>query len=211
MKYLNTNIEEISNDYYKINSELEEYPLLTEKAREIFEDLANKYDSFGSIDRKVVEEIYELFEYGYMLGIYRSNINEANLENIFSSGMPINFNDTDDTLSLEKKAFFYTSKIHYFGMLKMTPNYNFSGAFILKIPTSYLKKNVDEIKPIYRKDNNEIKLLSEFIYGYVPVSKDYKIKEIIYNHNYSDFHEYNDEDLLYDGETRKLLSLNHRL
>ena len=195
----NTNIE-----CYRISSELKEYKFLTDEIRDFFKNLAYEYDSFGSIDKEVGEEISDLFEYGYVLGIYRTKIKDNNdIENIFNKGIKINYESTSDILSLENIAAFFTSKIHYFGILKTTPDYNDStGAFILKIPNAYLEKTSEHCKPIYRKDDYDIRLLSEFIYGYVPVSPSYRIEEIINNYNYGYDYEC-DSSLLYEGDSIK--------
>ena len=54
--------------------------------------------------------------------------------------------------------------------------------------------------PIYFNNNGQVRLLPEFIYGYVPVYDNYVCGEIIRNPNYRDTHEYENDGLIYDTD-----------
>ena len=54
------------------------------------------------------------------------------------------------------------------------------------------------IKPIYYKDDKGVRLLPEFIYGYIPVEKDGILGDLIHNSNYKDIHNLNNTNLLYE-------------
>jgi hypothetical protein len=95
--------------------------------------------------------------------------------------------------------------------LKLAHNYKgSSGCFIIKIPASYIGMGDGEVKPIYFKDKEGIKLLSEYIYGYISCNEKGELGNIIHNPNYTDEHIYIDSEdsLLY--ETRAQTRLRRR-
>lgn len=86
------------------------------------------------------------------------------------------------------------------GQLKAAVGYkNSEGCILVKIPKSYLGKEDGEIKPIYYKKDSSVRLLPEFVYGYIPVGKDGKLGEIIHNPNYTENHDLDNVNLMYEN------------
>ncbi len=110
---------------------------------------------------------------------------------MFQKGIPVR--DTDYTSNLSKFKHFPT----ILEQIAVCSEYkNAKGCLLVRIP----KNNQ---LPLYYKDNNfvpnleQLFLLPEYIYGYVPV-EDGKLKDVILNPNYVENHSYRVDDLYYD-------------
>ena len=174
---------------------------------EFIYELSHKYDNYGFMPQQLGEELEELFESkDYLIGIHRTGytlINDKILKDIFEKGLICNGhamlganvgkNDIETTISL------FGDFPILVGQLKLAYEYKLSkGSIIVKIPKSYLGKADGEIKPIYYIDDNILKLLPEFIYGYVPVNDKGELDNIIHNEKYSNTHSYDNEGLIYE-------------
>lgn len=195
------------NKYLLIKS-----PYLNKKNKFIVK-LAKSYDSFGYMKKELGEEIESLFnDPDYMIGIHRtgySNVDDKYLYDVFNRGLINNMdlmqgisNSDSNYLDIEKTVTLFNNFVIMNAQLKSAYNYKGSaGCVIVKIPKSYLGYGDGEVKPIYYKDKLSIKLLPEFVYGYIPVSEDGVLGDIVHNPNYSDEHNYVDaeDSLLYES------------
>lgn len=180
------------------------------KKNKMLLQLAKKNDNFGYMSMDVGKELEQLFSNdSYIVGIHRTGasiVHEGYLKDIFNRGLINNmdclqgdiFRDTD-YLDIKKTVDLVYDPIVLNGILKTAGRYKDSeGCIIIKIPKSYLGIEDGEIKPIYYKDGISIKLMSEYVYGYIPVSKDGTVGSIVNNPNYKDEHVYIDsEDSLF--------------
>ena len=175
-------------------------------------ELAKDYDEYGYISQELGEELDNLFEEGYVIGIHRTgytyiqpNPNDVNLKNIFNHGL---YNNGDvmggariSEPSIEKTVSIYNNSILLNGAIKTTDKYkNSTGCIIVKIPESYVRQKDGPIMPIYYKSEHcPMRLLPEFIYGYIPV-ENHTAKYIIRNINYQDKHNKVTEQSYYESE-----------
>lgn len=200
------------NKYLLVNS-----PYIDKKQKFKY-NLAKNYDELGYMSIEVGKEIEELFSNPtYMIGIHRtgySNVNEEYIKDVFNRGLINNMDilqgvKTDDTyLDIYKTVSFMDGFITMNAELKLSHNYKgSSGCFIIKIPASYIGMSDGDVKPIYFKDKEGIKLLSEYIYGYIPCNKKGELGSIIHNPNYTDEHIYIDSEdsLLYETKAQSRL------
>lgn len=165
-------------------------------------------DNYGYVSQELGEELDTLImDDNYALGIHRTgytHVDEEVIEDVFNIGL-INNGDAMqgvvyDYIDIEKTVSLYSEITIMLDNLKKSHGYKGSqGCFIVRIPKPYLGKKPGEIKPIYYKYNGTIRLLPEFIYGYVPVDKDGKLGDIVRNPSYKDIHELDNENLLYDA------------
>lgn len=191
--------------------------LLTEHIRSDnheLHDLAKTYDSYGYISKEVGEELESLFDNNYIIGIHRtgySDVNDAYLKDVFNNGLINNMDRLsggfgDKFLDINKTVTLFYDFIYMNMQLKTAGSYKCSsGSIIIKIPKSYLGLAEGEVKPIYyQSDDITVKLLSEYVYGYIPV-KDGVVGDIIHNPNYRDEHTYIDSEdvLLYESKTKR--------
>lgn len=203
------------NKYLLVNSKY------IDKKQKFKYNLAKKYDELGYMPIEVGKEIEELFSNPtYMIGIHRtgySNVNEEYIKDVFNRGLINNMDSlqggkTDDTyLDIYKTVSFMDGFITMNAELKLSHNYKGSiGCFIIKIPGSYIGMADGELKPIYFKDKEGIKLLSEYIYGYIPCNEKGELGTIIHNPNYTDEHIYIDSEDALMYETRAKSRLRRR-
>ena len=199
-----------SNKYLLINS-----PYIDKKQKFKY-SLAQKYDEIGYMPIEVGTEIEQLFsDSTYMIGIHRtgySNVNEEYIKDVFNRGLINNMdilqggkNLDDSYLDIYKTVSFMDDFITMNAELKLSHNYkNSSGCFIIKIPASYIGMGDGEIKSIYFKDKDGIKLLSEYIYGYISCNEKGELGSIVHNPNYTDSHIYIDseDNLLYETRAK---------
>lgn len=177
------------------------------KNNEFLLELSRQYDNYGYMSQELGEELDNLFlDDDYIIGIHRTGytyMDNDTIENIFSKGLINNGHvmqgGNAGNYSIESTVSLFQDFTLLNGQLKSAHGYKCSeGCFIIKIPKSYLGKKDGEIKPIYYKDGKIVKLLPEFIYGYVPVNGEGKLGEIIRNPKYKDKHDLNDDNLFYD-------------
>ena len=157
------------------------YPLfvLNKKIR-YHKKLARGYDKVGYISMQLGKELEELWDDDYVIGIHRTGYSNANeiIQDVFTNGL-INNGDSmlgctytkpDEMINLEKTVSVFSDLKLLVWQLKTASGYKESqGSFVIKIPKSYLGQAEGEIKPIYYKENGlSIRLLPEYIYGYVP-------------------------------------------
>lgn len=188
-------------------------PYLNKKNKMLVQ-LAKQYDGFGYMSNDLGTEIEALFsDDSYIVGIHRTGysiVDEDYLKDVFNRGL-INNMDLlqggicldDNYLDIRKTVDLFYDPIVINGPLKAANRYKESaGCIIVKIPKSYLGMEDGEVKPIYYKDGTSTKLLSEYVYGYVPVSKDGTLGDLIHNPNYTDDHIYIDSEdtLLYESK-----------
>lgn len=120
-------------------------------------------------------------------------INKLFNEGLINNGDIMIVVDNGQT-DITKTVSLYPNFTYFIGQLKAVSEYkNSNGCFI---PKSYIGKSEGEIKPIYYK-NNEMILLPEFIYGYLPV-EDNNLREIIRNPKYENARTYSNKGLYYD-------------
>ena len=177
------------------------------KANKYLYELASDYDEIGFMSQELGEELDSLFlNDEYSIGIHRTGHNIMSnemIETIFRDGLINNghvmtgaVNGTQD-ISRTVSTFKDFTLLN--GQLKSAFHYKDSqGCIIVKIPKSYIGEGNGEIKPIYYKKNGVTYLLPEFIYGYIPVSNDGVLKEIIRNPRYKDIHNLDNSNLLYE-------------
>jgi len=178
--------------------------------------LAKQFDSYGYISVSVGREIESLFDdQAYIVGIHRtgySEVNEEYLQEVFHNGL-INNMDLlqgaihvdENYLDIRKTVDLFYDPIVMNGPLKGASHYKeSSGCIIVKIPKSYLGIEAGEVKPIYYKDGVSVKLLPEYIYGYIPVDKNGVLGDIVNNPNYCDVHTYIDSEEVLLYETKAL-------
>lgn len=200
------------NKYLLVNSEY------IDRKQKFKYNLAKKYDELGYMTIEVGKEIEELFSNPiYMIGIHRtgySNVDEEYIKDVFNKGLINNMDllqggKTDDTyLDIYKTVSFMDGFITMNAELKLSHNYkNSAGCFIIKIPASYIGMSDGETKPIYFKDKEGIKLLSEYIYGYISCNPKGELGTIIHNPNYTDEHIYIDpeDSLMYETRAKSRL------
>lgn len=199
-----------SNKYLLINS-----PYIDKKQKFKY-SLAQNYDEVGYMPMEVGKDIEQLFsDSTYMIGIHRtgySNVNEEYIKDVFNRGLINNMDilqggkTLDDTyLDIYKTVSFMDDFITMNAELKLSHNYkNSRGCFIIKIPASYIGMKDGEIKPIYFKDKDGIKILSEYIYGYISCNEKGELGSIVHNPNYTDSHIYIDSEdsLLYETRAK---------
>lgn len=178
------------------------------KENNFMNNLSMECDNYGYMSQELGENLDQLLmDDDYKLGIHRTGytyVNEELIEDVFNKGL-INNSDMmqgaiTDSISIEKTVSFYDKITLFINQLKKASAYKRSqGCFIIRIPKSYLGEAAEEIQPIYYRYNGTIRLLPEFIYGYVSVSGDGKLGNIIYNPNYKDIHKLDNDNLLYDS------------
>ena len=168
--------------------------------------LAKGYDSIGYISAELGKEIENLWDDDYIVGIHRTGdtpVTENFLKDVFNNGLINNGHAMqgvkDEYINIERTVSLFKNMIVFVGQLKAAKGYKGSdGSIIVKIPKSYLGMSEGEIKPIFFENNGQIRLLPEFIYGYVSVDDKYNCGDIIKNPNYNNTHDYDNEGLLYD-------------
>ena len=179
----------------------------TLKEHEYMFDLSKGYDNYGYMSQELGEELDSLFlNDNYIVGIHRTgytNMDEEMIQKVFNEGLINNGHimsgGMDGTQDIEKTvSLFYDFPILN-GQLKAARGYKGSeGCVVVKIPKSYLGKEDGEIKPIYYKKDSTVKLLPEFIYGYIPTGENGVIGDIIHNPNYREIHNLDNVNLLYE-------------
>jgi hypothetical protein len=177
------------------------------KEHEYMFNLSKEYDNYGYMSQELGEELDSLFlNNNYIVGIHRTGytyMDDITINKIFNEGLINNGHimsggiagtqDIEKTVSL-----FYDFPILN-GQLKAAHGYKGSeGCIVVKIPKSYLGKEDGEIKPIYYKKDSTVRLLPEFIYGYIPTKESGILGEIIRNPNYRDVHNLDNVNLLYE-------------
>lgn len=196
------------NKYQLIKS-----PYLNKKNKRLVQ-IAKQNDGFGYMTTALGKEIESLFQDdSYIVGMHRtgySEVDEEYLKEVFNRGLINNMDKLNygfaidkDYLDIKKTVDLFYDPILLNGAFKTANRYKSSaGSIIIKIPKSYLGIEDGEIKPIYYRDGVSNKLLPEYIYGYLPVSGDGILGEIIHNPNYTDFHTYIDSEgtLLYESK-----------
>ncbi len=178
---------------------------------EVLIDLSKEYDEVGYMPQELGEELDHLFlADDYIIGIHRTGytpMDDEMISSTFSKGLINNgdvmqgaFGSFGSYINIEKTVTICSNFPILNIQLKSANSYKGSdGCIIIKIPKSYLGKKDGDLKPIYYNDNGQIKLLPEFIYGYVKVDSEGKISNIIHNPNYSDIHDLDNTNLLYDS------------
>lgn len=199
---------------FKNNTDLNKYLLVKDATfnRKNKFDLkrAKAYDEIGYMPKELGEELEKLFDSDYAVGIHRVGYCDIDktLPCIFKSGL-INNGDIlcggiqNDYVDINKTVSIMDSFLTMNAELKLAHNYKQSvGCIIIKIPYSYIGMKEGELKPIYYKDEQVIKLLPEYIYGYVPTDRDGHLGTIIHNDSYSDIHTYVDSEnsLIYESK-----------
>lgn len=184
-------IQKLNKNKHKGYSLLKEYKEL-HNDKEI--ELAYKYDLVGYISKKIGKEIETLYQNkDYLIGIKYIKANTKILNNIFKKGLR-----TRNKINIQSIIKEISNPLEMNISLKKTSSYkNKTGCLILKIPKSYLGRKEGEILPIYTKNKNSYYILTEYIYGYIPVDK-YIIKEIIQNPNYKEKHTPTEDKLYYE-------------
>lgn len=175
-------------------------------------ELAKDYDTIGYMSEEVGCELDSLYDNpDYIIGIHRTGftrINDKILNDIFNRGL---YNNGDlmssgannGNYNIEKTVSFFNDLLLLIPSLKTCEGYKMSeGCIIVKIPKSYVGMKNGEVQPIFYKENGyQVRLIPEFIYGYIPV-KDKKINKIIHNPNYKDKHVLINDNFYYDDSVK---------
>ena len=180
---------------------------------EELKQIAKEYDDYGYMSKKIGKDLEKQFESDeYIIGIHRTGYTPMNskiINQVFNEGLINNGHamsgGVKQSVNIEDTVTLFSKFFVCYGQIKSTPDYkNSQGCFIIKIPKSYLGKKEGEIKPIYYLKQGYPMLLPEFIYGYVWVNEGGFVKSMVKNPNYSDYHIYNDEELLYDSSVNNM-------
>ena len=175
-------------------------------------ELAQGYDEIGYMSEEVGRQLDRLYDNpDYIIGIHRTGftrINDKILNDIFYKGL---YNNGDimssgsdgQRFNIDKTVSLFNNFLTMVPCLKTSEGYKMSqGCIIVKIPKAYVGKGNGEAHPIYYKENDyQVRLLPEFIYGYIPV-KDKKIDKIIHNPNYKDKHTLINDNLYYEDSVK---------
>ena len=170
-------------------------------------ELARDYDEVGFMSQELGEELDSLFlDDNYTVGIHRTGYNimdDKMIQTIFREGLINNGHIMSGAVSgtqdIDKTVSMFKDFTLMNGQLKSASGYkNSLGCIIVKIPKSYLGEKEGDIQPIYYKKDGIVHLLPEFIYGYIPVSDNGVLKEIIRNPRYKDVHTLESNNLLYE-------------
>ncbi len=153
---------------------------------------------------KYLEAIFNNEE--YIMGIHRTGLSPATprfIAEVFDNGIK-NLGDRMQGMisradrNIEKIVSLFDNFPLLIGQIKDAYKYKASqGVFVVKIPKSYIGVKEGEVKPIYFNDGGTMYLLPEFICGFIPVSEA-GTGGFIPNPNYSDFHTYKSDGLVYD-------------
>lgn len=178
------------------------------ESSEFILELAKEYDEFGYISEELGNELDGLFkDDNYFIGIHRTGYNYMSddmINSIFNTGLINNGHmmqgGNTGTQDIERTVTLLDDFTIFIGQLKSAHAYKCSeGCMVVKIPKSYLGRADGEVKPIYHKDIEGIKLLPEFIYGYIPTDNEGRLGNIKHNPNYKDDHVLDNENLLYES------------
>ncbi len=174
--------------------------------------LSKKYDDYGFISKELGNELNSLLkEKGYKVGIHRTgykNYDEEDINDLFTRGLK-NYGDSMQGaqrkyVNTTKTVDFENDFTIFIGMIKTACNYKgcTTGAVIVKIPEDYIEIGINKepTKPIYYNDNGVMRLMPEYIYGYIPLGEKGMVGNIIRNPNYKDIHDYKPDGLILDGE-----------
>ena len=146
----------------------------------------------GYMDINIENELYNSFSNNnYVLGIHRTGytrINNNILNDIFSNGLYSNGHVLSGGITgkydIEKTVSFYDSFVELCVNIKQCRGYKGSdGCILLKIP----KKLKNNSQLFYIDDNNQVRILPEYVYGYIPVNN-MNVDSIVHNPNYKDYH-----------------------
>lgn len=146
----------------------------------------------GYMDINIEKELYNCFrDSNYILGIHRTGytrIDNHILNDIFNNGLYSNGHVLSGGITgmndIEKTVSFYDNFIELCVNIKQCHGYkNSDGCILFKVPKILKKSN--QLFSI--DDNNQLRILPEFIYGYIPVD-DMKVNSIVHNSNYKDYH-----------------------
>ncbi len=175
--------------------------------RGFLKTLAKDYDKYGFMSEDLGKELEELFDDDYVVGIHRTGhtiVSDEFLSDVFNNGL-INNGDAmqgvvSDNPDISKTVSLQSDFLLMYGQIKTCNGYkNSQGVLIIKIPKSYLRLKDGVVKPIYFHEYGyKFRLLPEYVYGYVGVNKGV-CASIIRNPNYKDFHDYNDDGLVFDS------------
>lgn len=181
--------------------------------------VVKSWDETGYIDKAIGEELQGIIDDDdYVLGIHRTGhthinptISDPNLQSIFKLGLTNNgdmmLGANSGKYDIEKTVTLIQDPLFLAISLKTVDDYkNSTGCIVVKIPKSYLGKKDGYIMPIYYNDSNIVRLLPEFVYGYIPVSN-HRIETIIRNPNYKDTHYIINENSAYDDSVSSKYSL----
>ena len=175
-------------------------------------ELAQGYDEIGYMSEDVGHELDSLYDDpNYIVGIHRTGytrVNDKILTDIFNKGL---YNNGDimssgsdgQRFNIEKTVSLFNNFLTMVPCLKTCEGYKMSqGCIIVRIPKSYIGKAEGTVQPIFYKENDyQVRLIPEFIYGYIPV-KDKKIDKIIHNPNYKDKHVLINDNFYYDDSVK---------
>ena len=185
------------------------------KVHPMIYETAKEYDHHGYISTKLAKELQKLYDDDYEISIHRTGYTKVTpnlIQEIFDNGL---INNGDAMQGVRNSFVSERTKtltplkdfMLLVGQIKAACNYkNSEGVFLVKIPKSYLGLKDGEIMPIWYYDGNYQRLLPEFIYGYIPV-KNEVVGDIIRNNNYKDYHDYEQEGLLYEPGVKPKTSI----
>ena len=187
--------------------------------------IAKEYDDYGYMDENVGKELDSLFaDENYIIGIHRTGfakmdskmITDIFYHGLYNNGDANSSGVNDGKFTITKTVSLVDNLIYAMSILKTCERYKMSkGCIIVKIPKSYIGMAPGNVQPIfYRENSYMVRLIPEFIYGYIPVFNQ-RIDKIIHNPNYKDEHSLINDNFYYDTsvyykakrENRELLML----
>ena len=162
-----------TNDFYEIPEKYKkaEIPDLQEDRNNIYNEVNNIIDVETG---KILEQLWNYENNNYMIGIHRT---ASPADSILSKGIEYSeYPNIHDHVQMFENFPFRLREIMH------CENYKLSNkCFIIKVPKSSIKGNIDNAEPIfYKNSDGKIYLRPEFIAAYVPV-QDKKLRKVRLN------------------------------
>ena len=159
---------------------------------ELVNDNLAEQNKKGYMDANVENELLKIFsDNNYVIGVHKTGytpINNDVINDIFLNGLYSNGHILSGGIAgrydIERTVNFYDNFVELSVNIKQCKGYkNSNGCIILKIPKNMKKSN----QLFYVDSDNQVIILPEYIYGYIPVN-DMRVTNIFHNPNYKDEH-----------------------
>lgn len=161
-----------------------------------------RVDESLKIHLNSIKDIKKVFENGYFLGLYEVKKNDFNtsfLNNVFCNGIEYeNKYKVHNYRSLYNFFNIYESYDSFEDSLSSLINNNIGGYILIRVNDQCLGKKEPFI-PIYMKKEEKIYLLSQYIYGYVPVTDNHRFGNFIMSSNLLFDYCLENKNLLYEA------------
>lgn len=176
--------------------------------QEFMMELSKQYDEYGYMSQELGEELDNLFlDDNYVIGIHRTGytaITNKILKDIFDKGLINNGHAFQGAATGQCDIERTVSIFHDFpilcGQLKAAHGYKCSeGCIVVRIPKECLYETEKEPMPMYYNLDGTIRLLPQYVYGYIPVDKEGNLGNMYKNSNYQE-KTIKNENLLFDDK-----------